>query len=103
MDGQQLEGRVGVCTQLLCSAARVVHVKTKAGGGWSKTFRQKWQWGPSSLILKKWRIDFDARKETHNQQQIWAILPGFPMVFFQKLIPEAIENKLGKFVAPEDD
>ena len=62
-----------------------------------------WNWGPSGLILRKSHIDFNARREPHNLQQIWAILPGLPMVFWQQHILEAIGNKIGKFIKLEDD
>ena len=41
-------------------------------------------WGPSGLILKKWHIDFNAQKEPHNLQQIWAILPNTSYDFLAK-------------------
>ena len=31
-----------------------------------KLLDRKWQWGPSGLILKKWQIEFDAKKEPYN-------------------------------------
>ena len=67
-----------------------------------KLLDRKWEWGVSKLILQKWWIDFDAMKEPHNKQQIWVILPGLPMVFWEEEYLEAIGNKLGKFVALED-
>ena len=65
--------------------------------------QKSWSWGPSGLILKKWHVDFNAQKEPHNLQQIWAILPGLPMIFQQKHILEGIGNKIGKFIKLEDN
>ena len=55
------------------------------------------------MILKKWAIDFNAYKEPHNVQKVWVILPGLPMVFLQPKIFEAIGNRMGKFIAVEDN
>ena len=62
-----------------------------------------WQWGPSGLILQKWRIDFDARKEPYNIKQIWVTLPKFPMVFWQEECLTTIGNKIGKLMALEEE
>ena len=48
-------------------------------------------------------VDFNAYKEHHNVQKVWVILPGLSMVFWQPKIFEAIGNKLGKFIALEDN
>ena len=61
-----------------------------------------WKWGPSGLILKKWSVYFDANRESQNVQKIWVILPGLPMMFWQKDIMKAIGGKMGKFIALEE-
>ena len=38
-----------------------------------------------------------------NVQNIWAILPGFPMMFWKKEILEAIGDQIDKFVALEGE
>ena len=53
VDGQQLEGRVGVCTHLLCSVKRMVHVKTKARGGRSEVVKQKVAMGSFRSHIEK--------------------------------------------------
>ena len=51
--------------------------------------------------MHKWRIDFDATKEPFNIQQVWVIMPGLPMMFWEEECLKAIGNKIGKFVALE--
>ena len=62
-----------------------------------------WKWGPSGLILKNWSVDFDANREPQNVQNIWAIFPGLPIMFWKKEIMKAIGDKIGKFVALEEE
>ena len=68
-----------------------------------KLLNNSWQWGPFRLILKKWKVDFEANKEPQNVQQVWAILLGLPMMFWKKGILEAIGGKIGKFIALEEN
>ena len=55
------------------------------------------------MILKKWKVDFEADKEPQNVQQFWAILPGLLMMFWHKEILEAIGGKIGKFISLEEN
>ena len=48
-------------------------------------------------------MDFNEQKEPHNLQQIWAILSGLPMIFWQKHKLEGIGNKIGKFIKLENE
>ena len=66
-----------------------------------KLLGRSWSWGPSGLILQKWRIDFDATREPFNIQQVWVIMPSLPMTFWEEECLEAIGNRIGKFVALE--
>ena len=61
-----------------------------------KLLERSWQWG-------SWTVDFKAKKALHNIQQIWVVLPGLPMIFWQSKIFEAIGTKLGKFIATEEN
>ena len=51
------------------------------------------------LILKRWQVEFDARIEPHNFQQVWVIMPRIPKIFLQEQILKEIRNKLGKFIS----
>ena len=46
-----------------------------------KLLDRSWSWGPSGLILQKWRIDFDATREPFSIQQVWVIMLRLPMTF----------------------
>ena len=67
-----------------------------------KLLNYSWQWGPSGPILKKWNVDFEANIEPQNVQQVWAILPGLPLMLWKKEILEAIGGKIRKFIALEE-
>ena len=69
----------------------------------TKLLERNWKWGPSGLILRKWSVDFNAFRSPHNIQNIWVILSGLPMVFWQPKLFEAIGNKLGNFIATEEN
>ena len=43
------------------------------------------------------------QREPHNLQQVWEILRGLPMIFWQKHILEGIGNKIGNFIKIKDD
>ena len=68
-----------------------------------KLLDRSWRWGPSGLILHKWRIDFDTTKEPFNIQQVWVITQGLPMMFWEEECFKAIGNNTSKFVALELD
>ena len=68
-----------------------------------KLKERSWQWGPSGLILKRWNVDFNGKKDPHNIQQIWVILLGLPMIFRQSKIFQEIGNKLGRFIAIDEN
>ena len=67
-----------------------------------KLLNKSWQWGPAGMILKKWKLDFEANREPWNVQQLWAILTGLSLLFWKKEILEAIGGKIGKFIALEE-
>ena len=48
-------------------------------------------------------VDFNVYRTPHNVEQIWVIVPGLPMVFWQPKIFEAIGNKWGNFIAMEEN
>ena len=60
--------------------------KVKKEDNDTKLLNQRWSWGPSGLILRKWHVNFNAKSEPHNIQQIWVTLLGLPMVFWIKYI-----------------
>ena len=62
-----------------------------------------WSWVPSRLILKMWQVDFDARRGQKKMQHVWVILLRFPMIFWQKLVLEAIRDKLGRLISLEEN
>ena len=68
-----------------------------------KLLDRSWNWGPSGLILHKWRIGFDATEEPFNIQQVWVIMSGLPMMFWYEECLKAIGNNISKFVALEPD
>ena len=77
--------------------------RVKSEGDRQKLMGKSWKWGPSGQILKRWQVDFEADREPQNVQQVWAIFPGLPIIFWQKEILEAIGEKIGRFVSLKDN
>ena len=77
------------------------HIKTKVER--QILLNNNWKWGSLGLIIKNWSVEFDANREPQNMQKILSILPELPMMFWKKEIMEAIGDKIGKFVALEEE
>jgi hypothetical protein len=46
--------------------------------------KENWSWGPSSLSLKPWTMNFDPTREPVSLMCVWAILPGLPLAFWSR-------------------
>ena len=103
MDGRELEPPYAAITSLPYLILWIDPVPSQERGRKTKVTNNSWQRGPSGLILKKWKVDFEENIEPQNVQQVWVILPGIPMMFWKKEILEAIGGKIGKFIAMEEN
>ena len=97
------EGELGYSPEFHILLRGWFFIKIRQEKDGQKLLNRSWRWGPSGLILQKWRIDFDATKEPYNLQQFWVNLPGLPIMLWEEECLRAIHSKIGKFVALEQD
>jgi hypothetical protein len=59
---------------------------------------RKWINGKSSLLLKRWRLDFNPEIEYFSVRHIWVLLPGLPMYLWNEGALTSIGNSQGNFI-----
>ena len=53
-------------------------------------------------MLKCWRVSFNPSHDYFHFRNLWVLLPGFPLHFWNEKALEAIGNALGKFIKVDD-
>jgi hypothetical protein len=61
-----------------------------------------WVLGGSSLMLKRWRMDFDPQTYYFHQRHFWVLLPGLPLHFWNEGALKAIGESLGRFISLDE-
>ena len=74
LDVRKLESSFAEASNIPYSVKRMVLFRIKIEAERQLLLGKNWKWGPSGLILKNWSVDFDANREPHNVDKIWAIL-----------------------------
>jgi len=54
-----------------------------------------WPFGGSSLMLKRWRLDFNPDTDYFTHRHLWVLLPGLPLHLWNEGALRAIGNSLG--------
>jgi hypothetical protein len=57
-----------------------------------------WVFGGSSLMLKRWSLEFNPDKDYFLLRHLWVLLPGLPLHFWNEEAFRAIGNSLGKTI-----
>jgi hypothetical protein len=63
---------------------------------------KKWMVGRSSMMIKRWRLDFNPDTESFQMFHLWVFLPGLPLHLWNAAAMEVICNSLGSFVSLYD-
>jgi hypothetical protein len=61
-----------------------------------------WVLDGNSVMLKRWRVNFDPAREYFHLQHMWVLLHGLPLQLWNKRALEVIGNELGRFISVDD-
>jgi hypothetical protein len=68
----------------------------------ARSLAKKWMVGRSSMMIKRWRLDFNPDTESFQMRHLWVLLLGLPLHFWNAAAMEAIGKYLGSFVSLDD-
>jgi hypothetical protein len=57
-----------------------------------------WAVGGGSLMLKRWRLDFNPSTNHFTYRHLWVLLPGLPLQLWNQQALELIGTSLGRFL-----
>jgi hypothetical protein len=57
-----------------------------------------WVFGGSSIMLKRWRMEFNPDNDYFPLRHLWVLLPGLPLHFWNEDALREIGNSLGKTI-----
>jgi hypothetical protein len=60
---------------------------------------QRWVIGGCSLMIKRWRLDFNPEMEYFQFRHLWVLLSGLPLQLWNAAALEVIGNSLGSFIS----
>jgi len=58
-----------------------------------------WVFDGSSLMVKRWRLEFNPDTEYFQLRHLWVLLPGLPLHLWNEESYRAIGDSLGRFIA----
>jgi len=68
----------------------------------ARLLAKKWMVGRSSMMIKRWRLDFNPDTKSFQMRHLWVLLLGLPLHLWNATTMEAIGKSLGSFVSLYD-